>query len=152
MKSQMKLTVSDEPVRDVKMAQAKEAHDRTTVLGLLMNEGHVTVLNTDDPNFITLKIEDETFIETRKGFPTTVLMARLQLAIHAGKSSRNAVVQVFEDSANDNLFQHFRPYEVREFAHHKAWQQNETLAAGYDSVREITATVKPKALRKGLRP
>lgn len=125
MKRQMQLVISDAPVQDVKMALAKEHHERTGVIGLLMNQGHIKVLPDEDPAFIRLQIEDEIFKEERARFPTTTLIARLQLAIHAGKSERNV-----------------------ERNSYTGW--DDALETGYNNVAKITATV--KKFRKGLCP
>lgn len=159
MKRQMQLVISDAPVQDVKMALAKEHHERTGVVGLLMNQGHVTILKDEDPAFIRLQIEDEIFKEERARFPTTTLIARLQLAIHAGKSERN-VERV--EVASRNMAKHAAlgmSYHMGDQMHgvpkgYKSWEEvapwADALETGYNNVARITATV--KKFRKGLRP
>lgn len=156
MKDQMRLIITDDPVSDVKMALAKEHHDRTIKLGELVTAGHVTVLEDNDAVRVRLQIEDEVFTEDRERFPSTELMARLQLAVHAGRTERNN--QTLRDyHASDAL-----SYAVAGSKYHQqlariqrsddpAFMPGDRLWY-YEEAAQITATVKPKVLRKGLRP
>lgn len=85
----MKLVISDDEVSLVQMALAREHHDRKNSFRTLQDRGHVHVVNSEKPAHITVQIEDEFIDDDRERFPTTVLMARLQLAIAAGRSCRN---------------------------------------------------------------
>lgn len=162
MKNQMKLVITDDPVSDVKMALAKEHHDRTMKLGELVAAGHVTVMEDCDAVRVRVKIEDEVFSEDRERFPTTELMARLQLAIHAGLSERNRVKIMGDNHASDAM-----AYAALGKSWKSYHQQLSRMPRGADPAfmsgdrlwydeaakipAKITATVK-KALRKGLRP
>lgn len=158
MKDHMRLIITDDPVSDVKIALAKEHFDREVKLGELVTAGHVTVLEDNDVVCVRVQIEDEVFTEERRRFPSTELMARLQLAVHAGRSERNN--QTLRDyHASDAL-----SYAVAGSKYHQqlarihraddpAFMPGDRL--WYEEAAKIpaklTATVK-KALRKGLRP
>lgn len=73
----------------VQMALAREQHDRRGAFQNLQVHGHVRIATTEQPAHITVQIEDEFIDDDRERFPTTNLMARLQLAVAAGRSCRN---------------------------------------------------------------
>lgn len=162
MKDQMRLIITDDPVSDVKMALAKEHHDRTQKLRELVAAGHVTVLEDNDAVRVRLQIEDEVFGEERQCFPSTELMARLQLAVHAGRSERNnQTIRDYHASDAMNYAALGKSY------HQQLSRINPDDPAFFmpgDNIwyeeaakipAKITATVKAKAkaaLRKGLRP
>lgn len=175
-KSAMKMLIGDEPVQEALMAKAKSHHDRTCEIGALVNTGHVTVMVDDDPLNIRLRIEDEFFAEPRTVFPSEAMVARLHLAIHAGRSDRNLSQK---EHAMDAM-----SYGLRDWKTSKAWggkmtnsmQQGasfdevrvpdmyapferkreagwlDAIGTGYENVRKITAKVTSPKLRKGLRP
>lgn len=88
-RNSMKLVISDHEVSDVQMALAREHHDRRGAFQNLQAQGHVRLVETADPARIHVQVEDEVLHDERARFPTTVLMAKLQLAIAAGRSCHN---------------------------------------------------------------
>lgn len=138
----MKLIVTDDaPVTDVKMALAKEHHDRMEVFQELCMRGVCSVIIDNHPMKISVQIGEEIFQEPRPVFPTTVLMARLQLAIHAGQSNLN---HPYADAPTYIG----APFPV------ETWERNPHYDIYAGLAKKITATVKGTAtkVRKGLRP
>ena len=89
----MKLMISEAAhsvVQDVKLALAKEQHDRRRTVDIWLMAGDAMLLGDCNPATITLQIEDEKFSCDREKFPTVEMVARMQLAIHAGQSCRNS--------------------------------------------------------------
>lgn len=166
MDKQMKLLITtDDPVSDVKMALAKEHHNRAKQVEKLILAGHVSVVEDDNPAFIRVRIEDEFFQDERSRFPSTTMIARLQLAIQAGRSDRNRIVheQIADHAAADSM--HYTLGKYGRSNWHAGWLKEQTIAMGYDNAGDyvtlwdkadgVTAAVKAaptKALRKGLRP
>lgn len=145
------MVTSDEPIRDVQMALAKEHHERTTEFGRLCNLGHVNVVEDNCATHITVEIEGEYFTDIREKFPTTQLMARLQLAIAAGRSENNG--SVFTIDKMEHMIKQLAAYRDiypqpqwgnhRQFVHDEnIWTRDEAVAQGYENVSKITATVK----------
>lgn len=121
------MTVSDNDdwlVQESRMAKAKAHHERTSLFGQWCTAGHITVMEDNDPVNIRLRIEDEFFAEPRDRFPSTTLIAKLQLAIYAGRSCKN-----------ENPF---GPPNAGSY--HSRWAQ--ALESAYRNVAQITATVK----------
>lgn len=153
----MLMLIDDDPVSEVKMALAKEHHDRTSEFGRLCNIGHVKVVEDNDPINIRCRIEDEYFAEERTRFPSTLLMAKMQLAIAAGRSCRN------ERDIKAEVAQHKLDTYRYTYGGARDWKSRQALmdiyspvaeavARGYSNVstitKELTATVKrPKGLR-----
>lgn len=160
------MLIDDDPVSEAKMALAKEHHDRTSAFGRLCNEGHVKVVEDNDPINIRCRIEDEFFAEERSRFPSTLLMAKLQLAIAAGRSCRNDPKDETE-TAQHQLDAYRYAYGGRAMGNsaplgvrygkssHMSWMSapvSEAVATGYNNVaaitKKFTATVKrPKGIR-----
>lgn len=88
-RNSMKLVISDAEVSLVQMALAKEQHDRRGAFQNLQVQGHVKVVQTEKPAHITVQIEDEFIDDERARFPSPLLMAKLQLAVSAGRSCCN---------------------------------------------------------------
>ncbi len=156
MKQQMRLMISDDgPVQDALMAKAKEAHDRTCMIGVLTNQGHIRVLEDNDPLNIRLVLEDEVFAEPRDVFPSAVLIARLQLAINAGRSERNLTVQTIVDAADQMSRYKYQYGGIAGQGNHgrtyKLDARSLAMEQGYANVAKITAKV-TRNVRKGLRP
>lgn len=157
MKTQMRMIVTDDgPVHDVKLALAKEKHDRTVVINALFQAGHVQVMADDDPINIRIRIEDEFFAEPRDVFPTTNLIARVQLALQAGLSERNrprienyhaadAMSYAYGKSFHEELSKKWARSVGEEFGKVTAAVTKTPSRTG------VWANAK-KALRKGLRP
>lgn len=130
MKRQMKMLITDDgPVQDVLTARAKEHHERTTEMGRLMNLGHVRPVEDNCATHITVEVQDEFFTDVRERFPTTELMARVQLAIAAGRSCNNGTSMTAERL--DRVW-------VDENYSHRA----EVIAQGYANVSALTAAVR----------
>lgn len=168
----MNLIVSshDAHVSDVRLALAKEHHDRLNILQGMVGQGHVTIVQDENPATVTVQIDDELFSEPRDHFPTTVLMARLQLAVHAGKSDLYRMTREGSSAIDDHqadamsytmagLKQHtsraFRRglpadviYHTYGDSHIGEWDRK-LPAADVTKRQRVTATVKPP---KGLRP
>jgi hypothetical protein len=148
------MLVDDEPIPEVEIARAAEHHSRTTEFGRLCNEGHVRVLNDDDPLTIRCKVENEVFSCRRDIFPTTELMARLQLAIAAGLTCRKLPRTEFHHHQVDAYAYAYGLIHKKVWVdeHYGApdWARDEAVAQGYSNVakktRKVTAAV------KGLRP
>lgn len=85
---EMRMVISDHPVQEALMAKAKDHHERATLVGTWFNKGHIIIRKEDQesPAFIALRMEDELFVDPRDRFPTVELIARIQLALHAGRS------------------------------------------------------------------
>jgi hypothetical protein len=154
------IVIDDAPVRDVKMALAKEHHDRTTVLHLLMQSGSVRVVQDCQPSTISVQIGDEVFTDQREAFPSTQLMARVQLALHAGQACKSQP----DPSAGDpyrmmgealhRQLEQVRMYDTDVWLNPPVWSEAMELAHSNTAqitrdARKITAAVK---FRKGLRP
>lgn len=150
----MKLVISDDEVGLVKMALAREHHDRMVAFQHMQGQGHVKVVTNEQPAHITVQIEDEYLDDERGRFPTTHLMARLQLAIAAGRSCRNLRKEDQGDHAVDTMSYAMQARHVGKSA---------LLGMGYSSEvhigdmlypaplkKRVTAAVKKFA--KGLRP
>lgn len=144
----------------VKMAREAEWANRR---GTVMNwqaRGHVTVLNDCDPDFITVQIEDEKFRCDRNAFPTTKLVAKLGLAIAAGRSDKNRK-EVYGDHIADAM----RYAMQRRYACATRKELWATYGSGFDETFPVdediykqmggdvvTAPVKRPSKQKGLRP
>lgn len=74
----------------VAQAEALERNDRSATVMAWYNAGHVYFVRDMDPDWITVKIEDELLKVARDKFPTAELVAKLSLAIAAGQSERNS--------------------------------------------------------------
>lgn len=97
MKPQMKLLITDAPAEDVQLARSKEQHVRHDLILQWEREGHLNFMIDNDPGVIRVQIGDEVFPCARDKFPTTTLVARLQLAIASGQSNRNKSPRVLDD-------------------------------------------------------
>jgi hypothetical protein len=133
----------------VKRALDLEYKARKDAFATLQAQGHVTVMQDDDPLNIRVRVDEEYFAEPRTDWPSTLLMAKLQLSIAAGNSDRNSP-----------------PYEG---AYTGRWNSRAIMeehyplqksdAVWYDEMNDfklyeraaVTATVKPRKM-KGLRP
>lgn len=81
----MKIIVTDDaPVQDVKLALAKEYHDRQQVMRELIAYRRVHVVEDNDASTIRVRVGDQVFACPRETFPTTILIANVQLALYAG--------------------------------------------------------------------
>lgn len=144
----------DAHVSDVRLALAKEHHDRLDVLQGLVGRGHVTIVQDENPATVTVQIDDELFSEPRDHFPTTVLMARLQLAVHAGKSDLHRVmpdhqadaISYTAGSIPDIIYHTYGDEHIGNWIDRK---RATTIFPEATKRPRVTATVK---LRKGLRP
>lgn len=131
----MKMLVTDHEVDLVRLALAKEMHERSEVFQRLCRQGHVIVLQENDPVTIRCRVGDELFECERNCFPSIELMARVQLAVHAGLTCRG-------------MAQAIRGPEIH------TWWIDEVAAVTQQNIGQmITATVKTRPQRqKGLRP
>lgn len=171
MKPQMPMIIADDdaPVRDVLMARAKEKHDRTAVIDKLINSGRVRVMQDDDPVNVRLRIGEHYFSCLRSEFPSTVLLANLQLALRAGVGDDETTqTPPYHTGRIENYHaNNAMAYGVvgRKWCTKDYLEETYPYPVGgdlYKAVAEqVTATVtkKPnwiwraaKALRKGLRP
>lgn len=84
----MRLIITDDPVDDVKMAMAREKHDREQRISALVGSCHVSIMCDDDPVNVRLRIEDQFFSEPRERFPSIKMVADIELALAAGLSDR----------------------------------------------------------------
>lgn len=161
LRSHMKLIITDDaPVNDVKMALAKERHDRQQKIYELFGEGHCSADMESGHPIVTVAIEGEVFREARDVFPTVGLMARLQLAINAGQSNRNLGAGPGPTHAADAMA-YGMTYGGRAGGNMTATEINrlyqDSRISSYrasdlyaDVAKSVTATV--KKFRKGLRP
>ena len=133
-------------LKDLKLALAKEQHLRTSEFGLLCNLGHVRVVEDNNPARITVAIEDERFSDERTKFPSVQLMARLQLAIAAGRSEKNVLAGAWHDQ---KIYGGPDGGGIRAGIAPCIWDRWEAVSQGYaNATSELTATVKrPKGLR-----
>ena len=145
-------------LKDLKLALAKEQHLRTSEFGRLCNLGHVRVVEDNNPALITVAIEDERFSDERAKFPSVRLMARLQLAIAAGRSENNGSVLKLDDllKAKDTISSYGWPgggmhYESNAYIEAPAvWDRWEAISQGYaNASAKLPPAVKPP---KGPRP
>lgn len=164
MKPQMQMIIEDAPVRDVKMALAKEKHDRTLVIDKLVNSGRVRVMQDDDPVNVRLRIGEHYFSCLRSEFPSTVLVANLQLALRAGVGDDDETMP--GPPYHRGRIENYNAADAMAYGvvgMERKWRTDAYLEAAYPlgAAEQITATVtkKPngiwravKALRKGLRP
>lgn len=131
------MTISDSPdwrSQEARMAKAKAHHERTLLIGQWRNEGHITVIDDEsrDAAYVHLRIEDEVFADPRDRFPSVELIAKLQLAIHAGRSDRNQHIGELQRQWGDAVRKKFK------FDYFKPWFVEEA---------DVTATVKPRRPR-----
>lgn len=147
------MLVDDEPIPEVAMARALEQHERTSEFDRLCNLGHVRVVQDNCASHITVQIEDEHFTDIREEFPSVQLMARLQLAIAAGRSCRNTPSDWFEHQADA-----FRHLYARRTSPDAVWLDegdlyvSDAVAQGYSNVAKKTKRQRVTAAVKGLRP
>lgn len=82
------LFTDEPPSKDdiLKLALAMEQQQRATTMTKWFNEGLIAFIEDCDPLFIRVKIEDEVFTDPRDEFPTTAMVARVQLAIAGGRN------------------------------------------------------------------
>lgn len=124
----------------VKHALKLEADARQAAFNTLVQAGHATVMCDERPDTIRVRVDEEFFTDSREAFPSTVLMAKLQLAIAAGQSDRNCVwAQTTPMGWHDELID----YKVLRTTT-KSQLMGDILHG------PVTATVKRK--QKGLRP
>jgi hypothetical protein len=90
-KRAMRLLIDDDVIDEFRIAREKERHDRGEVILQLIDAGHVAVVINNNADKITLVIEGESFSCPRAVYPTTELVARIQLARQAGRSEKNVV-------------------------------------------------------------
>lgn len=74
----------------IKEAMYREWKARREEFARLQAHGYVSVMADEQPDVIRVRIDQEYFTDKRDVFPTTRLMARLQLAVAAGQTDRNA--------------------------------------------------------------
>lgn len=149
------MLVDDAPIPEVAMARASEHHRRTSEFVRLCNGGHIRVLQAEEPDFITVEIEGEQLSDRRDSFPSTLLMAKLQLAVKAGRSNRKtftADYHIATARSADTVWQD------------EAWANEDAVALGYHNAtkqtraqrraKPVTATVKRanEPAMKGVRP
>lgn len=128
-----------------RMARKAEHHDRCVMFQRYLKEGHVEVLCDAEPLFVRVQIEDEILKDPRDDFPTTLMMAKLALAIAAGRSHRRQRSE--NDHTADAMSYAFNAGP--QYNYNRVWFDE----AGPISIdwQKITATVKPRK-QKGLRP
>lgn len=129
--------VGKDHVAMIKLALAKEHHDRASLIGLWTNQGNISILQTDDPGTITVRLDDEFFSEARDKFPTSTLIARLQLAIASGRSDRNNPA-VAQELAQVHHIGTPRRSLTRDEIFRDDWIRADALASAYHNVAEIT--------------
>lgn len=130
-----------------RMARKAEHHERCVMFQRYLKEGHVEVLCDAEPLFVRVQIEDEILRDPRDDFPTTLMMAKLALAIAAGRSHRR-LQRIESYHAADAMSYAFNsgkaPYGNR------VWFDEASIAVDW---QKITAAVKPPHRKqKGLRP
>ena len=84
------------------MANAKAHHERSTLVGMWLSARHVIALPIEN-GVIRLQIEDEIFYDRAEKFPTPELVARLTLAINAGRSHRKELGRIEDFNPNAPL-------------------------------------------------
>lgn len=146
-------------VQDVLLALAKEQRDRSDVFSALLRAGHVSVMEDNNPALIRVRIEDEYFEEERSRFPSTGLMARLQLAIAAGRTDRDHIHTNELDAAN---YWSRQGAVIQELRSSSMWWDEPSFAfnTGGDILhgvphgdkKKVTAAVSIKTRMRGLRP
>jgi len=163
----MRLMIDDAPVKDVKMALAKEHHDREQTIRALMAKGRCSVVQDNCATHITVRVDTEHFTDIREKFPTTILMANIQLALAAGLDDRNRKGDPYDEMSNH--MHDAMAYGIQSvYRGGRSVGKSEVLAMGYDmhstwdmgdyldwkteaNTEALTATVKRK-FKKGLRP
>ena len=147
VKPQMKMVISDDPVAEALMAKAKALHERATRIGKLFTAGHIVTLREDQtsPAFVAIRIEDEVIVDPRNAFPTVELMARIELALHAGRS-HNKVTELVPRNTEIKSFRMpaaLTGYALAEALISPAWMEEwaEVMECAYHNVSKITAAV-----------
>lgn len=151
--------------RDADMVQRAlktEWKARREAFDKLQAQGHVAIMNDERPDVIRVRVDEEFFADSRADFPTAHLMARLQLAVNAGQTDRNAH-RMGRDSRIMDAFQYgtLAHQQIERFRRATAkpdyvfMDEMVDFKTGGDYLfgdkSPVTATVKPK-YRKGLRP
>jgi len=161
----MRLMIDDAPVKDVKVALAKEHHDREQTIRALMAKGRCSVVQDNCATHITVRVDTEHFTDIREKFPTTILMANIQLALAAGLDDRNRKGDPYDEMSNH--LHDAMAYGIQSvYRGGRSVGKSEVLAMGYDAPvwtdfalgdylynaePAVTVTVKQK-FKKGLRP
>lgn len=131
-KRQVKPAAGNQRVQFARMAKARAVQERASLVGTWCNRGEVAVVVDDNPAYISIRVGTETFHDVRERFPTEGMIARIQLALHAGHSCRNEPPRTVQQGLD-------------------AMGYALGLETAYHNVAEITRTV-TKYFRKGLRP
>lgn len=141
----------------VAQALRVEHENRMNAFRNLQAQGHVTIMMDEQPDVIRVRIDEEYFTDSRADFPTSHLIARLQLAVHAGQSDRKRILDtgktprdIYRDFAETYQQDPRTIKGVRDFV----WEDElYDYKVGGDYLHPpITATVKPPKFKKGLRP
>lgn len=154
----MPLVIDDTPVQEARMAKAQVKHLRQRRMGAWLNEGTVRALDTEDPVAIHFMVGSEEFSDYRSQYPSEGLVARIQLAVHAGETSRG-----YTEAADSYLPSDAMSYGILYGGRTRQGisQRDYRMAHGdllEHGEKRITATVKaprrvlPKPKTKGLRP
>lgn len=87
-----KMIVTDEPAMDreiLALAQSRAQRERLEKLSAWVGQRKVSIVPDDNPETITVQIEDQLFPCPRKQFPSIELIAQLGLALQAGLTDMN---------------------------------------------------------------
>lgn len=115
----MPLLVSDRPIGDVEVARKKEHHARFKRISTLIAQGHIRVVDDNNADAISVQIEGEVFSSARMDFPTIELLARVELAIAAGRSELHAIKM---GSSPPDPRDHY--YDAMQYIIRKDWSVN----------------------------
>ena len=123
--------------RDIATGEtARQRHERVSRIIGWFTADHLRLIE-NNPDAVTLAIEDQRFTEAREDFPSNQLVAGIALAINSGLSERNR--PRIEDYDRAGAMEYARPV---------AWKRNfersALLEVGYHNVARITATVKKR--------
>lgn len=138
----------------VKQAMWAEWKVRRNAFDQLQAQGHVSIMQDEKPDVIRVRVDEEYFTDSRADFPTSYLMARIQLAVNAGQSDRNAP-RMGRDSHTMDAFQYgtLAHQQIERFYPLKpGYMLEEGGDYLFGDKSPVTATVKPLKFKKGLRP
>lgn len=145
------MLITDDPTTSddiVKMARVAELEVRARTMHGWIDSGDVNIILDDDPLNIRIQVGTEVFADPRDQFPTIATLARVQLALHAGLTSK--------DNGVGERWINTYGHDLR--AQQAIFRGDRALPPGpyawYDEAADFTATVTKakKAKQKGLRP
>lgn len=145
----MKMLITDDPTTlddIVKMARVAEQEVRARTMHGWIDSGDVSIVLDDDPHNTSVRVGTEVFSDPRDQFPTIATLARVQLALHAGVTSRDEPPDIYRRVA---YAMHYGKSPM-----YRGYARPPGDYVWYEEAADFTATVTKakKAKQRGLRP